>query len=168
MSKTFKIIIVFFFLLNNSVIAQTKRFLEVEYNNSSGSYYIGEKFTFKDTNGNLKSGKLYIINDSQFVFLNYFNETSGDTFNAKSIGSMKMTKSTSNASDNIRTRRFIPLGAIIACAFIVPYVSVTFLVLNSTHPRGKSNAKSSNSYTSWVKRNELKISIIKENTVQTE
>jgi hypothetical protein len=155
------------FLHSNLSIGQTNRYLEIEHENGyNAKYKNGEKISFKDTFSNLKSGKLYIINDSEFVFLNYFNESTNDTFKTKSIGSMKIDMSNMALGGEKRNKRFIPLGAIIVCAFFVPAASIVFLILNSTHPRNKNI--DSNKYSTWIDAKDLTISIKKVAPISTE
>ncbi len=85
-----------------------------------------EKITFRDSLDNVFSGKIYLINDSQFLFLNFYNELTTDTLSINKIFSIFL-----KSKQPVTPRRTIP-----ASLFIVgfPWTTPVFLIINTLNP----------------------------------
>lgn len=72
-----------------------------------------DKFSFKDSSGKLHSGKIALLNDSQFCFVNYFYERSGKIFNTSEISELYFPGKRwrkFNATEVVLISLFIPGG----------------------------------------------------------
>jgi len=84
-----KIILILSFILAfniNPVKAEEQKYLIIDFESQKDIKVENyKKFFFEDTKGNTQTGKIKIINDSQFCFVNYFLEAVGPTFNLSDI-----------------------------------------------------------------------------------
>jgi hypothetical protein len=70
----------------NPVKAEEQKYLIIDFESQKDIKVENyKKFFFEDRKGNTQTGKIKIINDSQFCFVNYFLEVTGPTFNLSDI-----------------------------------------------------------------------------------
>lgn len=72
-----------------------------------------DKFIFRDSSGKLHSGKIALLNDSQFCYVNFFYERSGRIFHTKEISELYFPGKhwrKFNAAEVVLISLFIPGG----------------------------------------------------------
>lgn len=91
-----------------------------------------EKFSFRDSTGYEYSGTIFIPNDSQFYFIDYFKEKKGRTFHIREIKSVEYLDI---GYDDNKKHQKMYLGAIpvILIAVFVPYVGVPYLIIRELY-----------------------------------
>ena len=74
----------------NSSAQKSTKFIQVQLNDYQ-SYVVKNygRMTFKMGTAETIKSKIYIVNDSQFLLLNSFNELSEDTLNIKNVSAVK-------------------------------------------------------------------------------
>lgn len=94
-----------------------------------------EEFTFTDTGGKVVDGKIYIKNDSQFYFLNYFNEPKSRMYNINEIKGIHAyvynegyVPAKSKGSESGQ-RYFLSTGAVIAILIFTSYIGAVYLIV---------------------------------------
>lgn len=75
----------------NTSAQKTKKFIQIQLNDYQ-SFVVNNygRMTFKMGTATTLKSKVYIVNDTQFLLLNSFNELSEDTFNIKDISAVKV------------------------------------------------------------------------------
>lgn len=91
-----------------------------------------EKFQFRDSAGNEFEGTIFIPNDSQFYFIDYFKEKKGRSFHIHEIKSVEYLEF---PVGNNQKRQKVYLGAIpvILILVFVPYVGPLFLIFREIY-----------------------------------
>src|SRR5690606_19857658 len=101
-----------------------------------------EKFTMKDTWGETHTGKIIILNDSQFSYTNYFLEAGTDTIHTNAFMSI------SSMNDN-KSRKYFDAPVVAAVILLaglpaILYFGIRELVLLSKEGRYHSKKYSHN------------------------
>ncbi len=115
------------------------------------------KFIYKD--GEKYSGKINLLNDSQFCFIDFFGDPNSIVFNIKDLSHVFLEYRNDDAVKKIRNKRFIPLGVILAVALPMPLLAVSFLIVNAIKPRHKVY-KSEEIIEDYIPINKLKIEVV--------
>lgn len=123
MNKTIAIIVfVLLVLISFELSAKDSTYQMVIYRGETviSTFKNFDKFDFDDTSGNQKSGRIKMINDSQFYFVNYFYERGSRTYHLNEIkelvGINRMNKTGGkrmyiSAPTAILVALFVPFGA---------------------------------------------------------
>lgn len=79
------------FWIANSFAQKSNKFIQIQLNDYQ-SYKINNygRMTFKMGTAESIKSKIYIVNDSQFLLINSFNELSEDTLNIRNISEVKV------------------------------------------------------------------------------
>lgn len=94
-----------------------------------------EEFTFTDTGNHLISGKIFIKNDSQFLFVNYFNEPNSRTYNfneIKGVDALVYPESSNKVLESKSgngQKYFISPGTAVAIVFLSGPFGLTYLIV---------------------------------------
>ena len=91
-----------------------------------------EKFAFRDSSGYEIEGTIFIPNDSQFYFIDYFKEKKGRTYHISEIKSVNYLDMDNSGSQK---RQKVYLGAIpvILIVVLVPYVGSLYLIVREIY-----------------------------------
>ena len=153
-----KLILILSFLLTFGTIelsAQDNRYIKIELKNNKVITIENYKnFSFKDKGNIKRDGKIKILNDSQFCFVNYFLEPVGPTYNSNDIYQINLGQS------KILGARKISAPVAIAFALFIPggiYYLIIREVVRKT--RGKQNSNSS-TLEGWVDNKNFKAKIV--------
>jgi hypothetical protein len=146
------LLLVFVYAGNSAFAQKYKPYIDIESTNGLAKIvYQNQKISFKDSQGNIVSGKIYIYNDSQFCFINFFNEAESDTIHIKDIYSVYLK---SNQARKVPL--IIPiLGVIIMPLVAIPVIAIAYLVKHNK--KGKLN--NPNARSGWYNKDEFKVSI---------
>lgn len=90
-------------LMATSVMSQKakRELLFIEDSNIIKTIKDYEEFSFIDTGGRTINGKVFLKNDSQFYFLNYFNEQKGPIHHLNEIGGTYVNLTTSSGNKQL-------------------------------------------------------------------
>lgn len=144
MNKSIVILAVLFFCTMNAIFGQASNpFIQVKLNNSQ-TYTVNNyaRFNFKVGESEIFNSKVYIVNDSQFLLLNRFNEIGLDTFNIKNISSIKVKLRGQKRRIN---PVFTAVGLVFFSTIAIPILVFKLLVRKTT--------------THWVDRGDYTIAI---------
>ncbi len=108
-----------------------------------------EEFSFIDTGGRTINGKVFLKNDSQFYFLNYFNEQKGPIHHLNEIKGTYVNQTMLSGSNNLSNGKasgqkyFLSPAAVAAIyvlsgGFAVPILLIRELVLYYKYGPGHS------------------------------
>lgn len=120
--------------INQSSLAQgSKHFIQIQLNSNHNIYTIPNfnRLNFKVNNFGAINSKIYIINDSQFLLMNGYNEIGEDTFNIKNINAVKVKPKGSKHRIDPLSATF---GLLLTWPVAIPYMVYT-LVTQSTAKR---------------------------------
>ncbi len=108
-----------------------------------------EEFSFIDTGGRTINGKVFLKNDSQFYFLNYFNEQKGPIHHLNEIKGTYVNQTVLSGSNNINNskgrgqRTFLSPGSVAAIMLLTagyagPILLIRELILYYKYGPGHS------------------------------
>jgi hypothetical protein len=134
--------------------AQDKSYLKIDFKKSKDIQIDNfKKFSFQDKNNNSKSGKIKILNDSQFCFVNYFLDPIGPVYNLKDIH-----KVFAQGSNGMKYK--IPTAAAIGIALFIPG-GIYFLIIREAVRQVKlKRNKQNGSLSGWVDESYFEAKII--------
>lgn len=144
MNKIFGIIFFIYGCSFNLCLAQsTPNLFEISLKNGELVEIMNaEKFNFVLKNGHEFSGKVCILNDTQFCYYNYFNEAGSDTFNIKDVSDINLK----GATEKYKIRPLL----VIAGVLIIPVITIPVVIY-------KLVAKKNVHY--WISKDEYSIKI---------
>lgn len=156
------------FLISTSVMAQKakREMLIKEDSTVIKTVKDYEDFSYTDTAGRVNSGKVFLKNDSQFYYLNYFNEQKGPIHNINEIKGTYVNLTSTGVSNRKRSgqKYFLSPGAVAAIYFLsgglaVPFLLIRELVLYYRYGQGHSLDRGTKATTSIVYKTKLNIKI---------
>ncbi len=106
-----------------------------------------KKINFIDSQGQVQKGKIYIYNDSQFCFINYFNEVSSDTIHINQINQIYL-----KANNNYALPVLAAIGLL-----TVPYITIPVLIVRYFVNRNRPH--SAKASTGWYSKDEFTVSV---------
>ncbi|MCC6818595.1 MAG: hypothetical protein IT245_06880 [Bacteroidia bacterium] len=145
-----KLILLFFCAFIFKINAQTNERQLIISKDSivKSSYKNYDEIQFRDSSGFLHSGTIFMPNDSQFYFINYFKEKKGKTYNLSDIYSIDVFEySSSGAPPPKRKGRFYlsPL-AVIGIIIFTSYIGIVYLIVREIHLTKKEGPQHSKYY----------------------
>lgn len=133
-----RLFLILLLLYSSNAVAQKRTIRQMSiYSDSSLLKTVKnyEEFTFTDTGGKVLDGKIYIKNDSQFYFLNYFNEPKTRLYHINEIKGIQAyvynegyVPATSKGSGSGQ-RYFLSTGAVLGILLVTSYVGAVFLIV---------------------------------------
>jgi hypothetical protein len=142
--------------MGNGLHAQKyKPYILIESSNGiSKVVYENQKITFVDSAGQMITGKIHIYNDTQFCFINFFNEVDSDTFHLADIYQIYLK------SNQTGPRRKVPLIVPILGIIFVPYIAIPVILITYL-AKGTKNKNSPGTYakSGWYKKSDFKVSV---------
>ena len=153
-----KLLLILSFILTNGAIelsAQNNRYIKVELKNQNVITVENYKnFSFKDRGGVTRKGKIKILNDSQFCFVNYFLEPVGPTYNSNDIYQINLGK------EKILGASKISENAAIAIALFIPGGLTYLLIREAVRLLRKKPISKYGGLEGWVDNKNFKVKII--------
>lgn len=149
-----KLLLILSFILTfnvNQVKADDQKYLIIDFKNQSDIKIENfKKFYFEDINGKIQTGKVKILNDSQFCFVNYFLESTGPTFNLSDINKVYVEA-------NKRHYR-IPALAVVGISLIPG--GLYFLIIREIVRKKRVEKPNPNALNGWVDKTNFKAKIV--------
>lgn len=110
------IISIFILVFSISLTAQKakRKIVFMEDSTQIESFKDYDKFTFTDTANKEQSGKVFFMNDSQFYFINYFNERTGKIFHTNEIKGIYALDKKPVSGAPLKNRRYYLSGWAVA------------------------------------------------------
>jgi hypothetical protein len=129
--------------------AQDKSSLNIDFKNKKDIQIDNfKKFSFQDKNNNTQTGKIKILNDSQFCFVNYFLEAVGPTFNLSDINKVYV--------EGNKKRYKIPVLGVIGISMVPG--GIYFLIIREI--LRKKRVDKPNGLNGWVDQNNFDAKIV--------
>lgn len=153
-----KLLLILSFILSigaHDLQAQDKKYLKIELKNQNVITIENYKsFSFKDRGNILRKGKILILNDSQFCFVNYFLEPVGPTFGTNDISQINLGK------EKILGVSKISAPTAIAVALFIPG-GIYYLIIREAVRLSRKKPISKNSgLEGWVDNKNFKVKIV--------
>ena len=158
MNKKIALIGLFFVLFLGTLQGQNNRYLLIDFAEQSDQTINNyQHFSFQTADNKTKSGKISILNDSQFCFVNYFLEPVGPIYTVDDIHQI-FVKGKGVMKYKIST------GATIAIALLIPG-GIYFLLIREAVRQIKRKRNLNNEIQSgWQNKQHFKAKIITEPT----
>lgn len=123
-----------------------------------------EEFEFQDSAGNDHTGRLFMPNDSQFYFLNKFNERKSKTYSISEIYAIRVFEFTKpNAPVHAKHRTYLHAGHVILIIGLGSYIGAAYLLIREAvllMREGPKHNKNPKYYGHWVKYKDVKVKIV--------
>lgn len=154
MNKTIAVFCLIISLGLTQIQAQDKSYLNIDFKNKKDIQIDNfKKFSFQDKNNNTQSGKIKILNDSQFYFVNYFLEPVGETYHINDIHKVFI-----QGSNGMKYK--IPALAAIGITLFIPG-GIYFLVIREAVRKIKLRKNRQNaSLNGWVDKTNFEAKIL--------
>lgn len=108
---------------------QSNRVLKISKDSVLYSTYSNyDNFSFKDSSGYLHEGKLFMPNDSEFYFLNYFGEKTGRTYQVGDIAEVDVVSYPIGTQKKKKGRVYLSAGMVILILVVTNYVGAIYLI----------------------------------------
>ena len=147
-----KLIVFLSFILalsTNHVKAEDQKYLIIDFETQKDVKVENyKKFFFEDKKGDIQTGKIKILNDSQFCFVNYFLEAVGPTFNLSDINKVYV--------EGNKKRYKIPVLGVIGISMIPG--GIYFLIIREI--LRKKRVDKPNGLNGWVDQNNFDAKIV--------
>ena len=153
-----KILLILSFIITFGTIelsAQDNRYIKIELKDNKVITIENYKnFSFKDRGNIKRNGKIKILNDSQFCFVNYFLERVGPTFTANDVNQIFLGQS------KILGVRKISAPTAIAVALFIPGGLYYLIIREAVRLSRKKPLSKNSGLEGWVDNKNFKVKIV--------
>lgn len=123
------LLILLFFVTAVSLNAQSNRRLNIKKDSVLyKSYENYEELSFTDSAGILHEGKLFMPNDSEFYFINYFKEKRGKTYKLNDIAEIAVEYYPDGTPKKRKGRYYLSAGAVVVILLFTSYIGAVYLI----------------------------------------